>query len=42
MPAMIIRPVLDLALSLATLLPHSAGPYVALVLIGFASASSAT
>jgi hypothetical protein len=25
----------DLALSLATLLPHSAGPYVALVLIGF-------
>lgn len=25
-----------LALSLATLLPHSAGPYVALMLIGFA------
>jgi len=25
----------DLALSLATLLPHSAGPYIALVLIGF-------
>jgi hypothetical protein len=25
----------DLALSLATLLPHSAGPYAALVLIGF-------
>jgi len=28
--------VLDLALPLATLLPHSAGPYVALMLIGFA------
>jgi len=28
--------VLDLALPLATLLPHSAGPYVALVLIGLA------
>jgi hypothetical protein len=28
--------VLDLALLLATLLPHSAGPYIALVLIGFA------
>ncbi|MGC1851041.1 MAG: hypothetical protein WA687_01230 [Solirubrobacterales bacterium] len=28
----------DLALSLAALLPHSAGPYVALVLIGFAVA----
>lgn len=27
---------LDLAIPLATLLPHSAGPYVALVLIGFA------
>ncbi|HEX7245337.1 MAG TPA: hypothetical protein VF245_07225 [Solirubrobacterales bacterium] len=27
---------LDLALPLATLLPHSAGPYVALVLIGLA------
>jgi hypothetical protein len=26
----------DLALSLAALLPHSAGPYIALVLIGFA------
>ncbi len=26
----------DLALSLATLLPHSAGPYIALMLIGFA------
>jgi len=25
----------DLALYLATLLPHSAGPYIALVLIGF-------
>jgi len=25
-------------LSLATLLPHSAGPYIALVLIGFATA----
>jgi hypothetical protein len=25
----------DLALSLATLLPHSVGPYIALVLIGF-------
>jgi hypothetical protein len=28
--------VLDLALPLADLLPHSAGPYIALVLIGFA------
>jgi hypothetical protein len=28
----------DLALFLATLLPHSAGPYVALVAIGFAVA----
>jgi hypothetical protein len=28
--------VFDLALPLATLLPHSAGPYIALVLIGFA------
>jgi hypothetical protein len=28
--------VLDLALPLASLLPHSFGPYVALVLIGFA------
>jgi hypothetical protein len=28
--------VLDLALPLAALLPHSAGPYIALILIGFA------
>jgi sulfite exporter TauE/SafE len=28
--------VLDLVLPLASLLPHSAGPYIALVLIGFA------
>ena len=27
---------LDLALPLAALLPHSAGPYIALMLIGFA------
>ena len=27
---------LDLVLPLASLLPHSAGPYIALVLIGFA------
>ncbi len=27
---------LDLALPLAALLPHSAGPYIALILIGFA------
>jgi len=33
---MIIAAVLDLALPLATLLPHSAGPYMALMLIGFA------
>jgi xanthine/uracil/vitamin C permease (AzgA family) len=33
---MIIGRVLDLALPLAALLPHSDGPYVALVLIGFA------
>jgi hypothetical protein len=33
---MIIGAVLDLALPLATLLPHSAGPYIALMLIGFA------
>jgi hypothetical protein len=33
---MIIGPVLDLAFPLAALLPHSAGPYAALVLIGFA------
>jgi sulfite exporter TauE/SafE len=26
----------DLVLSLASVLPHSAGPYIALVLIGFA------
>lgn len=36
MLAMIIAAVLDLAIPLAMLLPHSAGPYVALVLIGFA------
>ncbi|HET8862144.1 MAG TPA: hypothetical protein VFM94_02715 [Solirubrobacterales bacterium] len=35
MRAMIIAPVLYLALSVATLLPHSAGPYMLLVLIGF-------
>jgi hypothetical protein len=34
---MIIAVVLDLALPLAALLPHSAGPYIALVLIGFAT-----
>jgi hypothetical protein len=33
---MIISPVLDLVLPLATLLPHSAGPYVALMIAGFA------
>jgi hypothetical protein len=33
---MIIRPVPDLALSFAALLPHSAGPYIALMLSGFA------
>jgi len=35
---MIIRATIvpDLALSLATLLPHSAGPYIALVAVGFA------
>jgi hypothetical protein len=32
---MIIAAVLDLVLPLATLLPHSAGPYVALILLGF-------
>lgn len=32
---MIIASVLDLVLPLAALLPHSAGPYVALMLIGF-------
>lgn len=31
-------PALDLALPIATLLPHSAGPYIALVAIGFAVA----
>jgi hypothetical protein len=35
MGPMIIRPVLDLTPPLATLLPHSPGPYVALLLIGF-------
>jgi hypothetical protein len=33
---MIIGAVLDLAVPLAALLPHSAGPYIALILIGFA------
>jgi hypothetical protein len=33
---MIIASVPDLALPLAALLPESAGPYIALVLIGFA------
>jgi hypothetical protein len=33
---MIIGSVPDLALPLASLLPHSASPYIALVLIGFA------
>ncbi len=32
---MIIGAVLDLALPLADLLPHSASPYIALMLIGF-------
>ena len=32
---MIIRPVLDLLPPLAALLPHSPGPYIALMLIGF-------
>jgi len=32
---MIIGAVLDLALPLAALLPHSASPYIALMLIGF-------
>jgi hypothetical protein len=32
---MIIATVLDLAVPLAALLPHSAGPYIALILIGF-------
>lgn len=33
---MIIAAVLELAVSLVALLPHSAGPYIALILIGFA------
>ncbi len=33
---MIIAAVLDLILPLASLLPHTAGPYVALMLAGFA------
>lgn len=33
---MIIGAVLDLVLPLASLLPHSAGPYMTLMLIGFA------
>jgi hypothetical protein len=32
---MIIAAVLDLAVPLGALLPHSAGPYIALILIGF-------
>lgn len=36
MVAMIIASVLDLALPLAAVLPTSAGPYIALMLIGFA------
>jgi hypothetical protein len=35
MAPMIIRPVLDLTPPLATLLPHSPGPYVTLILTGF-------
>lgn len=35
MVAMIIVPVLDLALPLASVLPTSAGPYIALMLAGF-------
>jgi hypothetical protein len=34
---MIIRPVLDLALPLAALLPRSPGAYMALILVGFAT-----
>jgi len=34
---MIIAAVLDLALPFAALLPHSAGPYIALILIGFST-----
>jgi hypothetical protein len=37
MEAMIIGPMPDLALPLATLLPDSNGPYIALVLCGFAA-----
>jgi hypothetical protein len=33
--AMIIGPMLDSALPLGSLLPHSGGPYLALVLLGF-------
>lgn len=33
---MIIGAVLDLVLPIATLLPHSAGPYITLMLVGFA------
>jgi hypothetical protein len=33
---MIVRPVPDLAITLATLLPQTAGPYIAMVLVGFA------
>jgi hypothetical protein len=36
MAPMIIRPVLDLSLPLAALLPNSPGPYVTLMLTGFA------
>jgi hypothetical protein len=36
MAPMIIGPVLDLALPLASMLPTSAGPYIALMLAGFA------
>jgi hypothetical protein len=36
MPAMIIAPVLDLVPPLADLFPHSPGPYIALMLAGFA------
>jgi len=32
---MIIAAVLELAVPLAALLPHSAGPYITLILIGF-------
>jgi uncharacterized membrane protein len=32
---MIIAAVLDLAVPIAALFPHSAGPYIALILIGF-------